>query len=172
MATKYRGEKNVHTAWLSSIPLAALPQTLESHDKNNIPHLSDSFQGIPVKQRHFSVCILHCIETIWRNVWMWILLQTRTEKETVFVHVWRFALSSFYQTLYMCVFICCCETLLLSVFRRLIWDTQSHSHENKDEKPKMHVHTCGAKTNSKCIYFIVGKILLDFCNVLLIREDV
>lgn len=62
-----RGEKSVRC--LAELhPSGSHAQTLESHDKNNIPHLSDSLQGIPVKRRHFSACIPHCIETIWCNV--------------------------------------------------------------------------------------------------------
>lgn len=65
MATERGGEKNVCAAWLSSIPLAFNAQTLQSHDKNNIPHLSDGLQGIPVKMEAFSHrSIPHRIETI------------------------------------------------------------------------------------------------------------
>lgn len=71
-----RGEKSGR--WQTELHRSgSRAQTLKSHDKNNIPHLSDSLQGIRVKRRHFSACIPHCIKTICCNVWMWILLQVR-----------------------------------------------------------------------------------------------
>lgn len=81
-----RGEKSAR--WQAELHRSgSRAQTLKSHDKNNIPHLSDSLQGIRVKQRHFSVCIPHYIKAICRNVWMWILLQLRVrggKKDTYF----------------------------------------------------------------------------------------
>lgn len=59
-----RGEKSARR--LARLhPSGIRAQTLQSHDKNNIPHLSDGLQGIPVKMQAFSHrSIPHRIETI------------------------------------------------------------------------------------------------------------
>lgn len=59
-----RGEKSARR--LAELhPSGIHAQTLQSHDKNNIPHLSDGLQGIPVKMEAFSHrSIPHRIETI------------------------------------------------------------------------------------------------------------
>lgn len=62
-----RGEESVSCLAELHLP-GSHAKTHESHDKNNIPHLSDSLQGIPVKWRHFSASIPRPIETIWRIV--------------------------------------------------------------------------------------------------------
>lgn len=100
-----RGEESVRC--LAELhPSGSHAQTHQSHDKNNIPRLSDSLQGIPVKQRHFSACIPHRIETIWCNVWMWIPLQVHAARDTFLclcAHVWRFALSLVCHCSYTCM---------------------------------------------------------------------
>lgn len=73
-----RGEKSVRR--LAELhPSGIHAQTLQSHDKNNIPHLSDGLQGIPVKMEAFSHrSIPHRIETICCCSRMRILLQVHS----------------------------------------------------------------------------------------------
>lgn len=81
-----RGEKSVRR--LAELhPSGIRAETLQSHDKNNIPHLSDGLQGIPVKMEAFSHrSIPHCIETICCCSRMRILLQVRSSAGVT--HLW------------------------------------------------------------------------------------
>ena len=80
IATKgIEGEKKSPGCLAEVHSFCSYAKTPESPDKNNIPHLSDSLQGIPVKlKQFFCVCLTRIpyqTKTICCIVWMYILFQ-------------------------------------------------------------------------------------------------